>query len=95
MPQETPIADAIRAKLQAAFAPQQLELIDESGKHAGHSGAHPQGESHFRLVLRAEAFNGKSRVQRQQMVFAVLRDEMAGRVHALSLQVSGTAEDEK
>lgn len=89
---QTPVADIIRAKLMAAFAPSLLELLDESAKHAGHAGHNSAGESHFRLKLRATAFNGTSRLARQQMVFSVLREEMAGRVHALSMVV--LAEDE-
>ena len=87
---QTPVADRIRAKLQAAFAPDHMELLDDSARHAGHAGASAAGESHFRLVLRAAAFNGKSRVARQKMVFDALAEEMAGRVHAFSMQVEGT-----
>lgn len=86
----TPIADKMKEKLQAAFSPEALELIDESSKHRGHAGHNPLGESHFRLVMRAAALNGQSRLQRQQRVLAVLAEELQGRVHALSLQVDGT-----
>lgn len=89
---QTPVADIIRAKLTAAFTPSLLELLDESAKHAGHAGYNSAGESHFRLKLRAAAFNGTSRLARQQMVFSVLKEEMTERVHALSMVV--LAEDE-
>ncbi len=95
MPQETPIADQIRAKLEAAFAPQALIIADESAKHAGHAGAHPLGESHFAVTIAAAAFNGKSRLERQRMVNQTLVEELAAHVHALRLAVSGTDENKK
>ncbi|MBF0248934.1 MAG: BolA family transcriptional regulator [Alphaproteobacteria bacterium] len=75
----------IEAKLTAALAPQSLEVIDNSGHHVGHAGAHPEGESHFKVVVVASAFDGKTRVARQRMVYEALAEEMAGRVHALEL----------
>jgi BolA protein len=79
------IADNIRIKLNAAFAPTQLVVEDESAKHHGHSGARPEGETHFRVHVVSATFTGLSRVERQRHVYAVLADEMKGRVHALSL----------
>jgi BolA family transcriptional regulator, general stress-responsive regulator len=90
MPQETPIANQMRAKLDAAFAPQALIIADESAKHAGHGGAHPEGESHFAVTIQAAVFNGKSRLERQRMVNSVLAEELAARIHALQLHLSGT-----
>jgi BolA protein len=81
----TPVADAIRQRLTAALAPSALELIDESARHAGHAGARPQGESHFRLAVVAAAFAGKSRLERQRMVFAALGDLMQTDIHALAI----------
>lgn len=95
MPQETPIADQMRAKLEAAFAPQALVITDESAKHAGHAGAHPQGESHFAVTIVAAAFNGKSRLERQRMVNAVLAEDLLERIHALRLTVNGIDENKK
>jgi BolA protein len=80
------VADAIRQKLEAAFAPARLAVIDESAQHAGHAGARPGGESHFRVEIAADAFAGLSRVDRQRRVNAVLADELAGPVHALSIR---------
>lgn len=80
------IRTAIETKLQAALAPAHLEVIDNSAKHAGHSGAHPDGESHFKVIVVSQAFEGQGRVQRQRMVYAALSDEMANHVHALELQ---------
>ena len=81
----TRIADAIRQKLTAALAPSRLDLIDESARHAGHAGARPEGESHFRLFIVAAMFAGKSRLERQRMVFAALGDLMQTDIHALSI----------
>ena len=83
------VADSIRRKLTAAFAPQSLEVVDESHRHAGHAGATrddgSQGETHFHVRLVSAAFEGVSRVERQRRVYAVLADELKGPVHALSL----------
>ncbi len=87
---EAPVADKIRHKIQAAFAPELLDLTDESSLHRGHAGHNPQGESHFRLTMTSTAFNGKTRMERQRMVYAVLAEEMAERVHALAMKLRGT-----
>jgi len=79
------VADSICAKLRAAFSPEVLEIEDESARHAGHAGARPGGETHFRVRLVSAAFTGKSRVERQRWVYAELAEEFAGGVHALSL----------
>lgn len=80
------IRASMERKLTEAFAPQHLEVIDNSAKHAGHAGAHPQGESHFAVVVVSDQFVGQNRVQRQRMVYGVLSEEMSGRVHALELK---------
>jgi BolA protein len=83
------VADSIREKLTATFAPQSLEVVDESHRHAGHAGATredgSQGETHFHVRLVSAAFEGMPRVERQRRVYAALKDELAGPVHALSL----------
>ena len=79
------VAEAMREKLQAAFSPERLEVIDDSDRHAGHSGAHAGGESHFTIKITAEGFRGLGRLQRQRKVYAALAEELAGPVHALSL----------
>jgi BolA protein len=86
-----PVGQTISAKLAQAFAPQALEVIDESHQHAGHSGARPDGESHFRVKIVAEAFRAKSRVDQHRMVNAVLAEELKERVHALAIQASAPA----
>ena len=76
---------AIERKLTAALAPSRLEIVDESHRHKGHSGHHVDGESHFRVEVVAEAFVGKTRIERHRLVNGLLAEELAGRVHALSL----------
>src|SRR5262249_9978793 len=80
------IADRMRAKLIAAFAPVVLEIDDDSARHAGHAGAREGGETHFKLRIVSQAFAGMNRVQRQRKVYAVLADELRDRVHALQLE---------
>lgn len=82
---DAPIAASIRNKLTRIFAPTELVVEDESARHAGHTGAKPGGETHFRVRIVSEAFNGLSRVERQRKVYAVLKGELAGPVHALAL----------
>lgn len=86
-----PIAGIIREKLTAAFAPLRLELEDDSWKHAGHHheggiDARDGGESHFQLTIVSDAFSSQGRVARQRAINAVLKDELAGPVHALSIR---------
>ena len=80
------VAETIRSKLEAAFEPSALEIVDESHLHAGHAG-NPggDGESHFKVTIVADGFEGQNRVARQRAVYDVLRDELAGPVHALSV----------
>jgi len=83
-----PVGQTISAKLRDAFAPEHLDVIDESHQHAGHAGARPDGESHFRVKIVAEAFRNKSRVEQHRMVNKVLAEELRERVHALAIQAS-------
>ncbi len=81
------IKQRIEQKLMAAFAPSRLEVIDESERHRGHGGYREGGETHFRIVITAEAFRPMNRLARQRAVYDVLRQEMDERVHALSLDI--------
>lgn len=83
------VAQEMRALLEAAFAPQRLEIFNDSAKHAGHSGHDGSGESHFTLVIAAAAFDGMSRVARQRAVNKALGDIPGGRVHALAIKAFG------
>lgn len=67
-------------------------LEDESSRHAGHAGARPGGETHYRLIMAAAAFDGLSRVARQRLVYAALREEFDTGLHALSLDLKTPAE---
>lgn len=80
------IRDAIQTKLTAALRPERLDIIDNSHRHEGHAGAHPEGESHFAIVVVSEAFAGLSRVQRQRLVYDALAEEMSNHIHALELK---------
>lgn len=86
------VARLIRERLEQALAPTKLELEDQSERHRGHAGARPQGESHFHLVIVAAAFAGKSRIERQRMVFAALGDLMQTEIHAFSIRALEPAE---
>jgi len=79
------MAETIRAKLTAAFAPVELVVEDESAQHKGHAGARPGGGTHFRVRVVSQAFHDLSRLERQRRVYDALGDELKTRIHALSL----------
>ena len=87
-----PTRDLITEKLRNAFAPESLDVEDESHQHAGHAGHRPGGESHFRVYIVSEAFRGKSRLQRHRMINAALASELAGGVHALAIHAAAPGE---
>ena len=87
------VADRIRTKLTEGLAPVRLDIVDDSHRHVGHAGHDGGGESHFRVSVVSSAFIGLSRVERQRRVYALLRDELADRVHALSISAL-TPDDE-
>jgi BolA family transcriptional regulator, general stress-responsive regulator len=80
------VASRIEAKLRAAFDPVSLEVVDASERHRGHGGWREGGETHFDVAVVSAAFAGLSRLERQRRVNAVLADELAGPVHALSIR---------
>ena len=84
--------ERITQKLSAAFAPAHLDVQDESYQHAGHAGSRPGGETHYRLYIVSDAFQGKSRIERHRMINAALSDELAGGVHALAIHASAPGE---
>ena len=86
------LKDWIKAALEERFRPVHLAVEDESHQHIGHAGWREGGETHFRLDIVAEAFSGKSRVERQRMVYSALGDLMRERVHALSIKASAPGE---
>lgn len=75
----------IESTLRQAFAPQQLQIEDESARHAGHAGA-AAGGGHFRVVIVADAFRSQTLVQRHSAVYAALGDAMHSDIHALALK---------
>ena len=79
------VAARLRAKLEAAFRPTELVILDESARHAGHAGAPPSGESHFRIRIVSTEFAGLSRVERQRRVYGAISEEIRGGVHAIAL----------
>ena len=76
------VQKSIETKLYDAFAPHELQVINESHQHNVPDGA----ESHFRILLVSDEFNDLRKIQRQQKVYQVLAEEMAGSVHALTMQ---------
>ena len=79
------IADEMHKKLSRRLAPTELHIEDESAGHAGHSGARPEGETHFRVRVVSEVFEGMDRVARQRLIHEILAEELRTHVHALSI----------
>jgi len=82
----------IRDKLVRALQPTRLDVINESHLHAGHRSSPGTGDSHFRVVIEAPVFAGKSRLQRHRLVNETLAAELAGTVHALAIKASAPGE---
>ena len=80
------VRDTIAKKLTDALHPESLSVVDESHLHEGHAGHRPGGQTHFRVHIVSRAFEGKSRVERHRMINTILADDLAGRVHALTLK---------
>lgn len=79
------VKETIEKRLTAAFPDAEINVADDSHKHAGHAGARPEGETHFSVSLVSEAFAGQSRLARHRSVMSALRDELDGPVHALAI----------
>ncbi len=80
------VSDEMKARLQVAFSPERLEIVNESAKHAGHGGDDGSGESHFAVLIRATALAPLSRVARHRAVHQALGD-LTTRVHAIALDI--------
>jgi len=91
-PHTGPVATEMLRRLNSAISPARIELVDDSEAHRGHGGYNPAGESHFSLTIESPAFAGKSRVERQRLVYAALGDLMRERVHALSIMATAPGE---
>lgn len=87
-----PVAAEIERSLRSALAPVRLAVIDDSEKHRGHAGHDARGESHFTVEIVAEAFAGKSRVDRHRLVNQALAELLAERVHALAIKAKAPEE---
>ena len=87
-----PVATEMLRRLNSALSPIFVDLVDDSEQHRGHGGHNPSGESHFSLEIESEAFAGKSRVERQRMVYHALGDLMRERVHALQIRARAPGE---
>ena len=81
------VAAEIETRLREAFAPREIEVVDDSASHAGHAGAPAGGESHFNVRLRSEQFAGQGRVARHRAVHTALGADLMGRIHALALDL--------
>jgi BolA family transcriptional regulator, general stress-responsive regulator len=81
----------MREYLHAALNPSQLDIQDDSHKHAGHAGAR-DGRGHFSVVIESEAFAGKSLIARHRMVYAAVGDMMQTDIHALAIQAKAPGE---
>jgi BolA protein len=87
-----PVGQTIVRKLEAALDPLYLEVIDESHQHEGHAGAHPSGESHFRVRVVSGRFAGQGRLSRHRAINSALAEELLTRVHALAIETWTTEE---
>ena len=92
MNSDQPVKHIITNKLREAFTPESLDVVDESHLHEGHSGHRPGGETHFRVYIVSDAFQGKSRIERHRMINTTLAAELAGSVHALAIKAQTPGE---
>ena len=87
-----PLVTQLEMKMQEAFQPRSLEVINESHLHAGHQpGFDGQGESHIRIRIVSDVFNGLNRVQIHRSINELCADEIAAGLHALAIDANGTA----
>jgi BolA protein len=84
--------ERIRETLKIALAPEQLEVLDESGKHVGHAGAVPGKTTHVRVRVTAERFRGRNRIERHRLVNELLAAEIADGLHALAIEARAPGE---
>lgn len=85
-------AERMEEVLRQAFAPDELQVRDDSALHAGHAGAAPGGETHFQVAMTSPAFAGMGRLARSRAVHDALADELAGGLHALGLKLKAPGE---
>jgi BolA family transcriptional regulator, general stress-responsive regulator len=85
-------AERIRAALLAAFPAAEVEVVDDSHRHAGHAGVRPESETHYSVRVVSPAFVGLSRVSRSRAAHAALQSEFGSGLHALSLRLQAPDE---
>ncbi|WP_322889600.1 MULTISPECIES: BolA family protein [unclassified Yoonia] len=81
---------ALQAEIHArlmTLAPQTLDVINESHKHAGHAGDDGTGESHWRVVIKAASLDDMSRIARHRAIHAAIGPDLMGRIHALAINL--------
>ena len=79
--------EEIIERLNAAFAPGTVEVVDDSESHRGHAGFQEGGESHYNVRIRSAVFQGMNRLARHRAVHAALGSDLIGRIHALALDL--------
>jgi len=84
-------SELIKQKLNESIQPELIEIIDDSASHAGHAGAKQGG--HYNVTIVAEAFEGKTLVQRHQLIYQVLGDLMKNEIHALGINALTPSEN--
>jgi BolA family transcriptional regulator, general stress-responsive regulator len=85
-----PLTRALRVALEQALQPRSIEIVDDSARHVGHAGA--RGGAHLRVTLVADAFRGRSRLERHRLVYAAVAPLMQGAVHALNIDARSPEE---
>ena len=87
-----PVATYLDEKLREAFSPSLLEILNESHLHAGHHGHDGEGETHLRIRIVADAFDGMSRVARHRAVYEIVQPKIDEGLHACAIEVKGAGE---
>jgi len=85
-------SERIKQQLNEALKPELIEIIDDSAAHAGHAGAR-QGGGHYNVTIVSELFDGKSLVQRHQLIYQALNDLMKNEIHALGINALTPSEN--
>lgn len=83
------VAEEMRQRLESAFHPSRLEVLDESEEHRGHGGWREGGGTHWRIRIASPDLGALSRVERHRAIHAALGPEIIGRIHALALEIGG------
>lgn len=79
------VARELQRRIEAELQPERLEVEDQSASHAGHAGSRPGGETHFSVLVVSRTFAGRSRLERQRLVYAAAGDLMRDDIHALAI----------